>query len=102
MLRDDDPHGDVEHDPGAAEDRQHDEQHPHQGRVDVEALGQAGLTAPVLADDAQGSAASAYGLSAFPFFTAVSADGKVVARDSGELTPAQLDQLAANLAAAGS
>jgi thiol-disulfide isomerase/thioredoxin len=65
-------------------------------------LGEAGLTAPVLADDAQGSAASAYGLSAFPFFTAVNTDGKVVARDSGELTPAQLDQLAANLAAAGS
>jgi cytochrome c biogenesis protein CcmG, thiol:disulfide interchange protein DsbE len=65
-------------------------------------LRQAGLTAPVLADDAQGSAASAYGLSAFPFFTAVGADGKVVARDSGELTPTQLDQLAAQLAAAGS
>ena len=65
-------------------------------------LGEAGLTAPVLADDAQGSAASAYGLSAFPFFTAVNTDGKVVARDSGELTPAQLDRLAASLAAAGS
>ena len=62
-------------------------------------LGEAGLTAPVLADDAQGRAASAYGLSAFPFFTAVNTGGKVVARDSGELTPAQLDQLAANLAA---
>ena len=48
-----------------------------------------------------GSAASAYGLSAFPFFTAVDAKGKVVARDSGERTPAQLDQLAARLAAAG-
>jgi thiol-disulfide isomerase/thioredoxin len=65
-------------------------------------LREAGLTAPVLADDAQGSAASAYGLSAFPFFTAVDAKGKVVARDDGELTPAQLDQLAAQLAAAGS
>jgi cytochrome c biogenesis protein CcmG/thiol:disulfide interchange protein DsbE len=64
-------------------------------------LREAGLTAPVLADDAQGSAASAYGLSAFPFFTATDAKGKVVARDSGELTPAQLDQLAARLAAAG-
>lgn len=65
-------------------------------------LRKAGLTAPVLADDAQGSAASAYGLSAFPFFTAVDADGKVVARDDGELTPSQLDQLAAQPAAAGS
>jgi thiol-disulfide isomerase/thioredoxin len=65
-------------------------------------LREAGLTAPVLADDAQGSAATAYGLGAFPFFTAVDADGEVVARDSGELTPAELDQLAAELAAAGS
>ena len=65
-------------------------------------LREAGLTAPVLADDEQGSAGSAYGLSAFPFFTAVDAEGKVVARDSGELSPAQLDQLAARLAAPGS
>ena len=56
-------------------------------------LGEAGLTAPVLADDAQGSAASAYGLSAFPFFTAVSTDGKVVARTSGEIPVTQFDQL---------
>jgi hypothetical protein len=54
---------------------------------------------PVLADDEQSSAATAYGLSAFPFFVAVDAGGKVVARHSGELTPAQLDQLAAQLAA---
>jgi thiol-disulfide isomerase/thioredoxin len=59
-------------------------------------LGQSGLTAPVLADDSEGTAASAYGLSAYPFFTAVDADGKVVARDSGELSPARLDQLAAS------
>ena len=65
-------------------------------------LRESGLTAPVLADDAQGSAASAYGLSAFPFFTAVDADGKVAARDSGELSPADLDQLIAQLATAGS
>jgi thiol-disulfide isomerase/thioredoxin len=65
-------------------------------------LREEGLTAPVLADDAEGSAASAYGLSAFPFFTAVDAAGRVVARDSGELSPAELDQLAARLAAAGS
>jgi thiol-disulfide isomerase/thioredoxin len=62
-------------------------------------LQESGLAAPVLADDEQSSAATAYGLSAFPFFTAVDADGKVVTRDSGELTPAQLDQLAARLAA---
>jgi thiol-disulfide isomerase/thioredoxin len=64
-------------------------------------LAESGLTAPVLADDTQASAASAYGLSAFPFFTAVDADGKVVARDDGELSPAQLDELAAELGSAG-
>src|SRR5215207_9526244 len=41
FLRDDDPHGDVEHDARAAEDPQHEEQHPDQGRIHVEALGQA-------------------------------------------------------------
>src|SRR5829696_7816717 len=41
FLRDDDPHGDVEHDARAAEDPQHEEQHSDQGRIHVEALGQA-------------------------------------------------------------
>ena len=50
-------------------------------------LRDAGLNVPVLADDEQSSAAPAYGLSAFPFFVAVDADGKVVARHSSELTP---------------
>jgi cytochrome c biogenesis protein CcmG/thiol:disulfide interchange protein DsbE len=62
-------------------------------------LAESGLDVPVLADDAESSAATAYGLDAFPFFTAIGADGKVVARQSGELTPARLDQLAAELAA---
>jgi len=62
-------------------------------------LRDAGLNVPVLVDDGQSSAAAAYGLSAFPFFVAVDADGKVVARRSGELAPTQLDQLAARLAA---
>jgi thiol-disulfide isomerase/thioredoxin len=64
-------------------------------------LAESGLTAPVMADDDQGSAASAYGLSVYPFFTAVGADGRVLARDSGELSPARLDQLADELAASG-
>jgi hypothetical protein len=46
---------------------------------------------PVLADDEQSSAATSCGLSAFPFVVAVDANSKVVARHSGELTPAQLD-----------
>jgi thiol-disulfide isomerase/thioredoxin len=49
--------------------------------------------APVLADDADSSVADAYGLSAFPFFTVVDGDGTVLFRGSGELEPAQLDQL---------
>jgi thiol-disulfide isomerase/thioredoxin len=57
-----------------------------------------GWTAPVLADDDATTAARAAGLSAFPFFIAVSADGTVVERASGELAPAQLDAMADRLA----
>lgn len=48
-------------------------------------------SAPVLADDEAGTVAQAYGLSAFPYFVVVDADGKVVARASGELTTDQFD-----------
>lgn len=48
---------------------------------------------PVLADDADSSVAQAFGLSAFPFFVAVDADGKVVGRTSGELPIAELEAL---------
>ena len=48
---------------------------------------------PTLVDDAQGTAAKAYGLSGYPFFVAIDASGKVVARQSGELTTAQFDAL---------
>jgi thiol-disulfide isomerase/thioredoxin len=44
---------------------------------------------PVLVDDKDGSAGIAFGLSGFPFFVVVDADGKVVQRTSGELTPDQ-------------
>ena len=49
--------------------------------------------APVLADDAAGSAASAYGLPGFPYFVAIDADGNVAARMSGELSEGQLAAL---------
>ena len=39
---------------------------------------------PVLADDAELTAANAYGVTGFPFFTIVDADGNVAARGSGE------------------
>jgi cytochrome c biogenesis protein CcmG/thiol:disulfide interchange protein DsbE len=50
---------------------------------------------PTLVDDAQGTAADAYGLSGFPFFTAVDKDGKVVERQSGEISMEQFDALIA-------
>jgi thiol-disulfide isomerase/thioredoxin len=48
-------------------------------------LEEEGIDLPVLADDAEGSAAAAYGLSGFPFFVAVDEQGEVVARTSGEI-----------------
>lgn len=51
---------------------------------------------PVIAD-ADNHAAAAYGLSAFPFWVAVGADGQVVKRVTGELTT---DQIAALFTAA--
>jgi thiol-disulfide isomerase/thioredoxin len=53
--------------------------------------------APVLADDDHGSAATAFGLPAFPYFVLLDGNGHVVARTSGELTPHALDQLFAKL-----
>ena len=55
----------------------------------------------VLADDEQGSAATAYGLTAFPFFVAVDAQGKVVERVSGELTVQQIEDLVARARGVG-
>jgi cytochrome c biogenesis protein CcmG, thiol:disulfide interchange protein DsbE len=48
---------------------------------------------PVLADDAQLTAANTYGLTAFPFFVVVDADGNVTARGSGEIPIEELDAL---------
>ena len=50
---------------------------------------------PVLADDAQSSAANAAGLNAFPFYVATDGAGKVVARSSGELTIPQIEAMVA-------
>ena len=57
-----------------------------------------GWTAPVLVDG-EGSAANAAGLTAFPFFVAVDANGDVVERTSGELGPDQLDAMVEELTA---
>lgn len=57
--------------------------------------------APVLLDDADDTAGSAYGVSGFPFWVAIAEDGTVAARASGELTPQELDELAATVAPDG-
>ena len=48
---------------------------------------------PVLADDAQLTAANTYGVTGFPFFVIVDADGNVAARGSGEIPIEDLDAL---------
>lgn len=54
-----------------------------------------GFLGEVIADDASGTAATASGLSGFPYFVALDADGKVVGRGSGELEATQIQQLVA-------
>jgi len=56
-------------------------------------LHEIGWTYPTLADSKESTAADAYGLPGWPYFVTVGADGKVVARDSGELTEAQFTAL---------
>jgi len=46
-----------------------------------------------IADDTNGSAANAYGVTGFPYFVAVDAQGNVVLRMSGEITLDQFQQL---------
>jgi len=53
----------------------------------------AGWTLPVMADSADSTAGKTFGLTAFPYFVVVDADGKVVFRTSGEITVDQFDQL---------
>jgi hypothetical protein len=52
-----------------------------------------GWSVPTIVDDEEGTAAKAIGLSAFPFFVVVDADGEVVLRTSGELDRGQWDAL---------
>jgi thiol-disulfide isomerase/thioredoxin len=52
---------------------------------------------PVIVD-ANGQIASNYGLTAFPYWVAVNANGSVAERLTGELTPEQLDALVALVA----
>lgn len=49
-------------------------------------------SSPIIAD-AGNQAADAFGLSAYPFWVAIGADGRVLHRATGELTPAQMTTL---------
>jgi thiol-disulfide isomerase/thioredoxin len=55
--------------------------------------------APVLADDAKLRAFFGYGGASFPYFVFVAADGTVVVRVAGELTPSLIAEAARRLAA---
>jgi thiol-disulfide isomerase/thioredoxin len=60
-------------------------------------LAREGWEVPVIVDGG-GRIAAGYGLTAFPYWVVIDADGKVAARLTGELTPAQLDALVASVA----
>jgi cytochrome c biogenesis protein CcmG, thiol:disulfide interchange protein DsbE len=52
-----------------------------------------GWSVPTIVDDEEGTTAQAYGLSGFPYFVVIGADGNVVTRASGEITTAQWEAL---------
>jgi thiol-disulfide isomerase/thioredoxin len=56
-------------------------------------LARVGWKAPTLVDSSDGTAADAFGLRSFPYFVALDATGKVVARTSGEIPTDQFDLL---------
>lgn len=53
----------------------------------------------VLADSEKGTAAQAFGLNSYPYLVFVDAEGKVVGRVSGEVSPADLTKMVAALKA---
>jgi cytochrome c biogenesis protein CcmG, thiol:disulfide interchange protein DsbE len=53
-----------------------------------------GFDGPILVDDADGSVAQAYGLTATPFWVGLDAEGRVVARAAGMLPIEQIEALA--------
>lgn len=56
-------------------------------------LDEIGWKAPTLADSSDSVAATAFGLTSFPYFVAVDSDGKVVARTVGEISTDTFDEL---------
>jgi cytochrome c biogenesis protein CcmG, thiol:disulfide interchange protein DsbE len=57
-----------------------------------------GWTVPTMVDDANSRALTSLGMSSFPGFVFVDADGRVVARTTGEIPAAQFDQMVTSLA----
>jgi thiol-disulfide isomerase/thioredoxin len=53
-------------------------------------LKNAGWPFPVMADSSQATAANAYGISAYPYFVLVDANGKVAGRATGEVSAASI------------
>jgi thiol-disulfide isomerase/thioredoxin len=62
-------------------------------------LGSIGWSETVLLDNADQSAANAYGLTGYPYLVFVDADGTVVQRASGELPIPDVDRLVGSIAA---
>lgn len=60
-----------------------------------------GWTIPVLVDEPSDTAASSFGLDAFPFLVLVDGDGKVVSRTTGEVDPPALTGMLQELARSG-
>ena len=62
-------------------------------------LDKVGWPGRIIADDANDNAAAAYGLTGYPYFVALDADGNVVARGSGELNQAGIEAIVGQLQA---
>ena len=60
-------------------------------------LEEEGWTPPVLVDDESRTAATAFGLTSFPFWVFLDSAGNVAARASGELDPVQVGEFLASL-----
>jgi thiol-disulfide isomerase/thioredoxin len=56
-------------------------------------LAKEGWPVTTMADNSQGSVASAFGVTGFPYFVAVAPDGRIVGRDSGELPTTKIQSL---------
>ena len=56
-------------------------------------LSDEGWKFPIMADDSAGTAATAFGLTSFPYFVVLSPEGEVLARNSGEIEMSALNAM---------